>query len=93
VKKDKLTVAARRLLFTQSDFANQKSALAELIEQRGHIGYKFYPKHHCELNSTLLGSIGEPQIIGIANALALLQLQRSEQMIIECLDDVDQIRR
>jgi hypothetical protein len=39
----------RRILFNQPDFANQKSALEELIESRGHI-CDFYPKYHCELN-------------------------------------------
>lgn len=39
----------RRLLFTQPDFANQKSHLEELIISRNHI-CDFYPKFHCELN-------------------------------------------
>jgi hypothetical protein len=39
----------RWILFHQPDFANQKSALQELIESQGHI-CDFYPKHHCELN-------------------------------------------
>lgn len=39
----------RRLLFTQPDFVNNKSALQELVERRGHI-CDFYPKYHCELN-------------------------------------------
>jgi hypothetical protein len=39
----------RRILFLQPDFANQKSALEELVESRGHI-CDFYPKYHCELN-------------------------------------------
>jgi hypothetical protein len=39
----------RRLLFNQPDFVAQKSALEELVEQRGHI-CDFYPKYHCELN-------------------------------------------
>lgn len=39
----------RRTLFNQPDFMNQKSALEELIESRGHI-CDFYPKYHCELN-------------------------------------------
>ncbi|THU75878.1 hypothetical protein K435DRAFT_706193 [Dendrothele bispora CBS 962.96] len=39
----------RRVLFNQPDFVNQKSALEELIESRGHI-CDFYPKYHCELN-------------------------------------------
>jgi hypothetical protein len=39
----------RRILFNQPDFKNQKSALQELVESRGHI-CEFYPKYHCELN-------------------------------------------
>lgn len=39
----------RRVLFNQPDFRNQKSALVEYIESRGHIVF-FYPKFHCELN-------------------------------------------
>ncbi|KIO30087.1 hypothetical protein M407DRAFT_69583 [Tulasnella calospora MUT 4182] len=39
----------RRLLWSESDFANQKSALQELVEARGHL-FPFYPKYHCELN-------------------------------------------
>ncbi|EIW77797.1 hypothetical protein CONPUDRAFT_62226 [Coniophora puteana RWD-64-598 SS2] len=38
-----------RILFNQADFINQKSALQELVESRGHI-CDFYPKYHCELN-------------------------------------------
>ena len=37
----------RRLLFSQSDFVNQKSQLEELITLRGHI-CDFYPKYHCD---------------------------------------------
>lgn len=39
----------RRILFCQPDFVNQKSALEEFVESRGHI-CDFYPKYHCELN-------------------------------------------
>ncbi|KIJ32999.1 hypothetical protein M422DRAFT_183786, partial [Sphaerobolus stellatus SS14] len=39
----------RRILFTQSDFINQKSALEELIINQGYL-CDFYPKFHCELN-------------------------------------------
>ncbi|KIO18904.1 hypothetical protein M407DRAFT_83446 [Tulasnella calospora MUT 4182] len=40
---------ARRQLFSQPDFVNQKSKLEELVEGRGH-HFLFYPKFHCELN-------------------------------------------
>lgn len=39
----------RRILFNQPDFQEQKSALQEYIESRGHKAI-FYPKYHCELN-------------------------------------------
>jgi hypothetical protein len=39
----------RRILYNQPDFANQKSALEELIDNYGHL-CDFYPKFHCELN-------------------------------------------
>jgi hypothetical protein len=40
---------ARRTLFCQPDFVQQKSALSELVKRRGHL-CDFYPKYHCELN-------------------------------------------
>lgn len=48
-KEGETDCCCRRILFCQPDFANQKSALQELIERRGHI-CDFYPKYHCELN-------------------------------------------
>jgi len=45
----KTDCCCRRLLFTQPDFANQKSHLEEYITSRGHI-CDYYPKYHCELN-------------------------------------------
>ncbi|KIO15956.1 hypothetical protein M407DRAFT_86598 [Tulasnella calospora MUT 4182] len=45
----KFDCCARRLLFNQPDFINQKSLLQELVESRGH-KFLFYPKFHCELN-------------------------------------------
>ena len=36
-------------LFTQPDFASQKSQLEEFVTSWGHI-CDFYPKYHCELN-------------------------------------------
>ena len=38
-----------RILFNQPDFKEQKSALEEFINSRGHFVI-FYPKFHCELN-------------------------------------------
>jgi hypothetical protein len=42
---------AHCMLFLQLDFVNQKSALEEFVESRGHIHISiFYPKFHCEMN-------------------------------------------
>jgi hypothetical protein len=46
---DATQCCARRMLFNQPDFSQQKSALTELVEGRGHI-CDYYPKYHCELN-------------------------------------------
>jgi hypothetical protein len=48
-EKGATNCCCRRILFNQPDFGNQKSALQELIERRGHL-CDFYPKFHCELN-------------------------------------------
>jgi len=40
---------ARAILFSQPDFAAQKSRLEEVIEKAGHL-VMFYPKFHCEMN-------------------------------------------
>ncbi|KIO21763.1 hypothetical protein M407DRAFT_28688 [Tulasnella calospora MUT 4182] len=45
----KFDCCARRFLFNQPDFINQKSLLQELVESRGH-HFLYYPKFHCELN-------------------------------------------
>jgi len=47
--KKKTDCCCRQLLFTQSNFENQKSHLEEFITSRGHI-CDFYPKNHCELH-------------------------------------------
>ncbi|KAF5337676.1 hypothetical protein D9758_013007 [Tetrapyrgos nigripes] len=44
-----LRCCCRKVLFYQSDFVNQKSAVQEYIESRGHL-CEYYPKFHCELN-------------------------------------------
>ncbi|KAJ6607530.1 hypothetical protein B0H10DRAFT_1817812 [Mycena sp. CBHHK59/15] len=46
---DATSCCCRRILFNQPDIINQKSALQELVESRGHI-CDFYPKYHCELS-------------------------------------------
>lgn len=44
-----INCCARRLLFSQPDFMNQKGILQEYVESRGH-KFLFYPKFHCEFN-------------------------------------------
>jgi hypothetical protein len=46
---NQLDCCCRRVLFNQPNFVQQKSALSELVERRGHI-CDYYPKYHCELN-------------------------------------------
>lgn len=45
----KTDCCCRRIIFNLPEFSAQLSALAELIEERGHL-CDFYPKFHCELN-------------------------------------------
>jgi hypothetical protein len=45
----RIDCCCRRILFTQPDFANQKSMLEEHCEARGY-EVIFFPKFHCELN-------------------------------------------
>lgn len=47
--EDATSCCARRILINQPDFKNQKPAIIEFVEGRGHIGF-LYPKYHCELN-------------------------------------------
>jgi hypothetical protein len=82
----------RRILFNQPDFVNQKSALEELIEDRGHL-CTFYPKFHCELNFI-------EQYWGAAKyryrATPLTEsIEEMERNVMACLDNVplDQLRR
>jgi hypothetical protein len=44
------TCCLRRILYSQSDFAAQKSALEEVVESRGY-QVLFFPKFHCEVNA------------------------------------------
>jgi len=45
----KTDCCARKMMGVQPDFVAQKSALIEIIEERGHM-VEFYPKFHCETN-------------------------------------------
>ena len=40
---------ARELVGSQPDFQEQRSSLANMVENAGHLA-DFYPKYHCELN-------------------------------------------
>jgi hypothetical protein len=77
----------RKVLYCQPDFVNQKSALQELVESRGHI-CDFYPKFHCELNFI-------EQYWGAAkwryrNTPPTASYQEMQANVIKCLDDVPQ---
>ncbi|KAJ3522656.1 hypothetical protein NMY22_g11792 [Coprinellus aureogranulatus] len=79
----------RRLLFTQPDFSNQKSALEELVTRRGHI-CDFYPKYHCELNFI-------EQYWGAAkyryrNSPQTKSQDEMESNMLACLDEIDRVR-
>ena len=43
------TCCARHLMGSQPDFLEQKSALEEVVSERGHI-FEMFPKFHCECN-------------------------------------------
>ena len=81
-----------RLLFTQLDFANQKSQLQELIESRGHI-CDFYPKYHCELNFIeQYWGAAKYRFRSIKRATTINEM---EKIVVSSLDDIPvfQIRR
>ena len=89
---NRVDCCCRRALFTQPDFANQRSQLQELIERHGHL-CNFYPKYHCELNFI-------EQYWGAAKARYRVApraktLREMEAIVKECLDSVplQQIRR
>lgn len=89
---NRVDCCCRRALFTQPDFANQRSQLQELIERHGHL-CDFYPKYHCELNFI-------EQYWGAAKARYRVApraktLREMEAIVKECLDSVplQQIRR
>ena len=82
----------RRLLFSQPDFAHQKSQLQELIESRGHL-CDFYPKYHCELNFIeQYWGAGKYRFRSIGRAATINEM---EKIVVSCLDDIPllQIRR
>jgi hypothetical protein len=79
----------RRILFSQSDFVNQKSALEELIESRGHI-CDFYPKFHCELNfiEQYWGAVKRLYRVSPRTA----DINEMERNAIACLDSISRIQ-
>lgn len=88
----KTDCCCRRLLFTQPDFAIQKSHLEEFITAWGHI-CDYYPKYHCELTFI-------DQYWGAANLIyrtspKTTDMKEMEENVKNSLDDVPvvQIRR
>jgi hypothetical protein len=79
----------RRILFCQPDFVNQKSALEELVESRGHI-CDFYPKYHCELNFIEM-YWGAAKFRYRTTALTA-NIDAMEQNVKNCLDDVPKLQ-
>jgi hypothetical protein len=78
----------RRILFNQPDFINQKSALQELIESRGHI-CDFYPKYHCELNFIEM-YWGAAKYI-YRKSPSTKNIDEMEANVKRCLDEVPQL--
>ncbi|KAJ7161695.1 hypothetical protein C8R46DRAFT_1353444 [Mycena filopes] len=79
----------RRILFTQPDFMNQKSALAELVESRGHI-CDFYPKYHCELN--FIEMYWGAAKFHYRTTPKTANIEEMEQNVKACLDDVPHLQ-
>jgi hypothetical protein len=78
----------RRLLFNQPDFVQQKAAVQELVEKRGHI-CDFYPKYHCELNFIEM-------VWGAAKAhyrvtKRTANMAEMRENVRACLDDVERL--
>jgi hypothetical protein len=79
----------RRILFTQPDFINQKSALAELVESRGHI-CDFYPKYHCELN--FIEMYWGAAKFRYRTTAKTANIDEMEKNVKACLDDVPHLQ-
>lgn len=78
----------RRTLFNQPDFVNQKSALQELVESRGHI-CDFYPKYHCELN--FIEMYWGAAKYRYRNTSRTASIDEMERNVKKCLDDVPRL--
>ncbi|KAJ3521969.1 hypothetical protein NMY22_g12088 [Coprinellus aureogranulatus] len=85
----KTDCCCRRLLFTQPDFASQKSALEELITGRGHI-CDFYPKYHCELN--FIEQYWGAAKLRYRNSPQTKSQDEMEKNMLACLDEVTQVQ-
>jgi len=75
----------RRLLFTQPDFASQKSELEEYIISRGHI-CDFYPKFHCELN--FIEQYWGAAKLRYRSSMCTTNIDEMQANMLACLDDV-----
>jgi hypothetical protein len=86
------TCCCRRVLFLQPDFANQKSALEELITRQGHI-CEFYPKYHCETN--FIEQYWGATKLRYRLSPKTTNMDQMEENVRRCLDEVPliQIRR
>ncbi|KAJ7733169.1 hypothetical protein B0H16DRAFT_1769592, partial [Mycena metata] len=78
----------RRTLFNQPDFINQKSALQELVESRGHI-CDFYPKYHCELN--FIEMYWGAAKFKYRKSPSTKNIEEMEANVKRCLDEVPQL--
>ncbi|KAF8576257.1 hypothetical protein K439DRAFT_1367723, partial [Ramaria rubella] len=79
------TDCCQQLLFTQPDFASQKSELEEYVTSRGHI-CDFYSKFHCKLNFM-------EQYWGVAklcyqSSTHTTNIDEMEANMLACLEDV-----
>ncbi|KAJ7116133.1 hypothetical protein C8R43DRAFT_1137998 [Mycena crocata] len=84
----KTDCCCRRVLFSQPDFVNQKSALEELVESRGHI-CDFYPKYHCELN--FIEMYWGAAKFRYRTTGRTSNIEEMEKNVISCLDDVPRL--
>jgi len=82
----------RRLIFSQPDFAGQKSQLQDLVESHGHL-CDFYPKYHCKLNFIEQYWGAAKLRFHVAGCAATMG--EMERTVVACLDDIPivQIRR
>ncbi len=79
----------RRVLYNQKDFRDQKGALQELVEARGHI-CDFYPKFHQELN--FIEQYWGAYKYSYRSTAPSSNIKVMENIMIECLDNIPLIQ-